>query len=105
MTHLPMARASMDVVATTSLVLQFTNTCGMHIRNCFHVDFGVTLTILLPMASAPMEVVAPTLRVLQFTKTCCMHTRSCPHVDTCDMQTTVSSLGRPFMNMVAIFRV
>lgn len=35
MTHLPIARASMDVVATTSLVLQLTNTC-MNVMHVWH---------------------------------------------------------------------
>lgn len=34
MTHLPMARASMDVVATTSLVLGFRNTCNHEQQPC-----------------------------------------------------------------------
>ena len=36
MTHLPIARASIEVVATTSLVLQFTNTCNRQLPFCYH---------------------------------------------------------------------
>ena len=49
MTHLPMASASMEVVATTSLVLQFTKTCGMHTKSCSRLDFDVTQLIHLPI--------------------------------------------------------